>query len=351
MPEPDFKTVQVFLVEREGNTRRLLRSILARMGMDRMFEFTTPAEASAALSTTMPDLILVDCDPPDGDGFRFINQLRHSGQATNPFVCAIATTWQPTQPLMVRFTGSGADDLLVKPFSAKQVQDRVMNLMDGRKSFVVTSDYIGPDRRRAPREGIQIPLFDVPNTLRQKALGQFDRTTIGDQIFFALASINEQKVVRHGFQTAFLMEFAAPGLAATPPDRMAMDHVLRIPPVVEDMLRRIPARDETRMQTELYAKVILDALARFKQNPALPLEDLPTVKRAAMGLAALTARRTDLPALEQEVAAAVGAYRNRLDQMAQAKAQASQTSPPAGGDKPADRPADKTGVEKAASGA
>lgn len=347
MSDHDWKQVQVFLLDREGNMRRLLRGILTRMGIDKVQEFPGPTEAMAALATTMPDLVIVEADTPNGEGFRFIHALRHAGAATNPFVAAIATTWQATSPFMVRFAGSGADDILLKPFSAKHVQDRVENLVHQRKGFVVTSDYIGPDRRRAPREGQQIPLVDVPNTLRMKALGMFDRATIQDRIASALLAVNEQKVVRQGFQVAFLMQFALPGLALEPPERMAVDHILRIPHVVEDMLRRIPV-GPLRMQADLYARVLQNAIDTFRQDVQTPISDSDTLRRAALGLAALTAQRTDLEALEQEVAAAVTAYRSRLDQMVQAKAQASQPAsaepgadaPDAPPDAPKETPAD-----------
>jgi len=319
MADYDLKNVQTFLIERETNTRRLLRGILARMGMDKIQEYATVAEATAAFATNMPDLIIVDCDPPEGEGFRFVQQLRHSHHATNPFACVVATTWQPTQPLMVRFTASGADDLIVKPFSTKQVQDRVVNLVEHRKDFVVTSDYIGPDRRKAPREGIQVPLFAVPNTLRLKAKGELDRATVGNAIAVSLAAINEQKVIRHGFQAAFLVQFAMPGLTADPPERMAVDHLLRTQSVVEDLLRRLPM-DDVKPQAEIYARTILGEVERVRSDPSVPAEDTGALGRAAIGLAALAARRNDLATLEQEVSGAVAAYRNRLAQLAQAKA-------------------------------
>lgn len=322
MAEYDFRQVHVFLIDREHNTRRLLRGILIRMGIEKVSEFTNTAEAQSALAVSMPDLLITDVEP-EWEGFRLIHALRHAIHATNPFIVTIATTWQPTSQFMMRFTGSGADDIIVKPFSTKQVQDRVLHLIEQRKPFVVTSDYIGPDRRRSPREGQQIPLTDVPNTLRLKALGMLERGAIGDQIGKAMLSINQQKVVRLGFQGAFLMLFALPGLAQEPPDRMAVEHLLRVQPAVEDMLRRMPAGD-TRVQADLYVRVLHNGIESFKLAPQQPIADAETLHRAAIGLAALTAQRTDVAALEQEVAAAVTAYRTRLEQIVQAKTQTPQ---------------------------
>jgi len=319
MPELDFRQIQVFLIDKETNTRRLMRGILTRLGIEKITEFNGVADVMGSFGTTMPDLLIVDADPPDGEGLRFVNALRHSISIANPFICVIATTWQPTQAMMVRFAASGADDLIVKPFSAKQVQDRIVNLIDGRRKFVVTSDYLGPDRRKSPREGQQIPLIEVPNTLALKAHGTMDRNHIGEWIDQAQRRINEQKVIRHGFQAAFLVEFALPGLRQSPPEKRAADHLMRLHPLLEDLMRRLDGSD-LRGQAETYAKALLLTIDRFKVDMERPLEESSVLRRAAYGLAALTARRSDTPAVEQEVAAAVTAYRNRLEQMVQAKA-------------------------------
>lgn len=320
MTEYDFRSLAVLIVDREVNTRRLLRGILARLGVERILDFTGISDVPTAMVAVQPDLMFIDADAPDPDGLRFVQGLRHAQAPHNPFIGVIATTWQPTPSLLLRFNATGADDMMAKPFSAKQVQDRLANLIEARKSFVVTADYIGPDRRRQPREGIQIPLFDVPNTLRMKALGQYDRTRAVDRIGTALEAINAQKIVRNGFQVAFLIDFATPGLSVGG-DRMAADHLLRSGAALDDLMRRMRPESDLRGAAENYASTIRAALETFRTAPAQPLMGVQPLRAAAIGMAALTARRTDLSAVEAEVRSAVTAYRNRLAQIAQAKAE------------------------------
>ncbi len=322
MAEHDFRQVTGFLIDPELNTRRLLRSILSRIGLNAVQEFSGTTEAIGALAVTAPDFMLVDADFNDGEGLRFIHALRHNQFATNPFIGVVAMTWQPTPNLLVRFTGSGADDLMMKPFSTRMVHERVQNLVEGRKPFVVTSDYIGPDRRKTPRpEGQHTPLFSVPNTMRLKALGCFDRAAVADEIAVCLMAVNAQKVARQGFQVAFLVEFALPGVTVDPPGRLAVDHLLRVPGIVEDLMRRMPQGTEERQAAARHARAIQAALDRFKDRPDRPLGDaVAGLRRSAMALAAQTGGRGDLGAVEQEVANAVATYRSRLDQMTQARA-------------------------------
>ncbi|WP_165772038.1 response regulator [Niveispirillum lacus] len=325
MPDYDFRSLAVVIVDHESNTRRLLRGILARMGVDKILDLPDTSELSAAMIAVQPDLLFIDADASDPGGLKFVQGLRHAQAPHNPFVGVIVTTWQPTQPLLLRFNSTGADDMMVKPFSTKQVQDRLTNLIEARKSFVVTADYIGPDRRRQPREGIQIPLFEVPNTLRMKALGQFDRNRAADAIADSLDAINQQKIVRSGFQVAFLIDFALPGLMAGA-DRMSGDHLLRAGLALEDMMRRLKPESDVRKQAESYAAIIRKAVDQFKTTPDQPLHGPQALRVAAMGVAALTSRRADLTAVENEVRGAVNAYRTRLAQIAQAKAEQQQVS-------------------------
>jgi hypothetical protein len=38
--------------------------------------------------------------------------------------------------------------VIIRPFSTSFAEDRIRTLIRARKPFIVTSDYIGPDRRR-----------------------------------------------------------------------------------------------------------------------------------------------------------------------------------------------------------
>ena len=77
-----------------------------------------------------------------------IKELRHNETGRNPFVPVIVTTWEPDRDLVEKIADSGADALLVKPFSPWQLIERIDCLANRRKPFVVTAERIGPDRRK-----------------------------------------------------------------------------------------------------------------------------------------------------------------------------------------------------------
>ena len=122
-----------------------------------------------AFQTGNPDLLIADATSPETETFRLVQSVRHSVIGGNPFIGIIVTAFHPTKMLLAKVTNCGADALLVKPVAFRQIQDRINALIDQPRNFVVTADFVGPDRRKSPREGSPIPLLEVPNTLRMKA--------------------------------------------------------------------------------------------------------------------------------------------------------------------------------------
>ena len=108
-----------------------------------------------------------------GEATSLASRIRAGELGVNPFIGTIITVWQPSEAVIRRIVNCGTDDIIVKPLSPKQIMDRVNVVAFNRKPFVVTSEYIGPDRRsgRKLKEGEEadpsddVPRIEVPNTL------------------------------------------------------------------------------------------------------------------------------------------------------------------------------------------
>ena len=84
----------------------------------------------------------------------------------NPFVVIIVTAWEKSTGLINKVVSSGADDLLLRPFSTAQLGVRIESHVDRRKNFVITTDYVGPDRRKDTNRASNAELFEPPNSLK-----------------------------------------------------------------------------------------------------------------------------------------------------------------------------------------
>ncbi|MBX6748524.1 MAG: response regulator transcription factor [Micromonosporaceae bacterium] len=100
-----------------------VRSALLRALADRGYATSWAATGMAALEQAVrdrPDLVLIDLGLPDVDGHDVLRMLR--GVSTVPVIVATA---REEESEIVRALDSGADDYLVKPFGANQLDARI----------------------------------------------------------------------------------------------------------------------------------------------------------------------------------------------------------------------------------
>ncbi|AWK89953.1 response regulator [Azospirillum thermophilum] len=345
MAEYDFSQVDAAIIDTQHNPARVLREVLARLGFRRVEIFDSARTAAGLLGSGTPDLMLIDADSEEAETLRFIRAVRHELTTANPYACVIVTTWQPTSTLLMRVKNAGADDLLMKPVSPKQVQDRIASLIEARKGFVVTADYTGPDRRKAPREGTQIPVLEAPNTLRLKATGRFTQAAARSLLTEANRFVTEQKRLRIGIQIAFLIEFALIGLAQPVPERMAVEHLARVPGFIDELLRRLDQEEGDHAAVEAVGRslrAMAEAVRGQAESGPVNARDLTELQLTTNTLLHAVDPSRPLEAMAAEVSTAVIGYRTRLEQMAQAKAAAAQPPAPPP-DPPPDPAADPVG--------
>jgi hypothetical protein len=315
MPDYDLSQIDCVLFEPETNVRHLLRDVLARLRIQNLQVFGHMEDVRKAFQASSPD----------SETFRLVQSVRHSLVGGNPFIGIIITAFHPTTGLLAKVTDCGADALLAKPVAFRQVQDRILALIDQPRNFVVTSDFIGPDRRKTPREGSPIPLLEVPNTLRMKATNSFAKTNPHALIERSIHDVNEQKLLRQAFQAAFLIEFAIPALSEGKADRMALDHLQRVAPVLEDIVHRLPSPlSGSRARVPELANCLTDTveIARSQTLSGRAPAELDRLKESALEIMQALSPDKDPSSLAREVASAATAYRARLTAMVEAKAAA-----------------------------
>ena len=234
-----FENVNLLLIDPAASARDTLKNILHDQGFRNLAMGTSLNEIQDHLSNFMPDLLISDTELADGDFCKFVTKLRHHDVGSNPFMPVIGLTWEPTPDLVKGVVNAGVDDLLTKPISTNQLVGRIKALVNGRKPFVVTSEYIGPDRRPSNGRTSDIPQVDVPNTLKVKATGQQDSFDVVEAINSVVAEINVQKLERYGVQIGFLIDHILPNLEKGVFDSTTEAFLDRLLAVAEDTARRL----------------------------------------------------------------------------------------------------------------
>lgn len=186
--------LQILLADGKPFMRQIISNALSYGGFRNIRLFGGVAQLADSLGSAFPDLLILDSDLPDGDAAALVHDMRHQNLGRNPFIPIIMTIWNADRRLVRRVIDGGADALLVKPFAAGQLIGRIENLACGRKPFVATTDYVGPERRETSR-GSDTTYFDPPNTLRDKFEGRsVNLSRLMDEITDMSIQIREARV-------------------------------------------------------------------------------------------------------------------------------------------------------------
>lgn len=266
MDQYKYPDVLVYLVEPDVNLVRSLRAALEGYGFGTVEPFRTVAGLLEAMQTDSPDLIVCDNRVPDGDMTKLIRKLRHFEEGDNPFIPVIAMTWQPTPQEVRKMAQSGTDYLVSKPIAPKDLFDRIDAVVNKRKPFIVTADYIGPDRRNDPNRESSLRRIEVPNSLHEKMTGKELTVEFGNRIAAVWREINDERIGRNAFQAAFLVNLALPDLESGDVPRDAtLDTLKRLIQVCIDSGRRLKGGRYEHVG-ELFQRLTLSA-KRIVEDP------------------------------------------------------------------------------------
>jgi two-component system KDP operon response regulator KdpE len=111
--------MRVLVVEDDKEIRTLIKASLSIEGFD-VQTATSIKEASALLSHSTPDVVVLDLGLPDGDGESLVKEIR---QNHNLPILIVSARHQELQK--IQLLDAGADDYLTKPFSIQELLARI----------------------------------------------------------------------------------------------------------------------------------------------------------------------------------------------------------------------------------
>ena len=147
------------------------RSIIHGMGFRKIEGITSFEVLTRRLKTNDASILFIEASENTDIVIELLQAIRMGATKCNPFLPIIVTLWVGSSDTITGLLNSGCDDVLLRPFSVSKTQERVKSIIYNRKKFVVTSDYVGPDRGK-PKEGqVTVDAFEVPNPLRDIITG------------------------------------------------------------------------------------------------------------------------------------------------------------------------------------
>lgn len=304
--------IEIFVGEEQLEIRRMLRSALRALQLDLFTDFENCEPLREAVQDRMPDLIIVDSDLKGGNARDLVREIRHNQLGANPFVPVIVTTWHKTKENIRELIDLGADGLVIKPISNSAIQSHVNFIINERKPFVVTSSYIGPDRRKDPKHTSNVPLIEVPNTLKAKVSGEpIDIEDFKGEIETRSRAINGERLRRNAFELSFLLEIVLGEMEKQDGAGRLRANLSRLHTVVNDILARLRGSDfeESRELCETLQRVV-KTLVESDKPPALV--DVQFLKPLVDGILAGFYPERNQSEMAQEIVSAIKAYQERM---------------------------------------
>ena len=194
MSRSAFNPASALLFDRHADFRHTTRSALLNIGFGEVEAIGDMAELVEFMATGDFDVMIADTSSEDDNVNELITQLRHNVIGKNPFVTVIITLWDSAHRHVHAAIDSGADDLLMRPTSTNAIKDRLTSLVRHRKPFIVTCDYIGPERRTGMRIDRMITPMVVPNALRAKVENNPEFAATAESIKLAMSAVNDRKI-------------------------------------------------------------------------------------------------------------------------------------------------------------
>lgn len=194
----NYLRVRTIIGEPDPALRATARQTLEDLGFADIHEAPSLVKAHQILRREGANLLLLNMSVDESDAVGLVEQIRSGRLADDPFPIVIALIDQAATASVTRIACSGVDDALITPFSGEALIAKIEGLSQERKPFIVTFDYIGPERRSAPRPGMpSARQIDVPNPLT----GEDGYAASRDR---ARHQLEQERIVRLGAQMEWL---------------------------------------------------------------------------------------------------------------------------------------------------
>ena len=143
------KDLSVLVIESSKPMRDLVVSILEEFGFDKILTADEGERAFQLYQHHKPDMIIMDWHI-DGDmnGLELCQWIRRNKHSSNRTVPIIFLTGYADHLRIEKARDQGVTEILIKPFTAKDLARRILHVIDAPRDFVESLNFFGPDRRR-----------------------------------------------------------------------------------------------------------------------------------------------------------------------------------------------------------
>lgn len=146
-PPKTLRGISFLVADANSYFSSLLFSMLKGFGADKIAQARDWSTAIEALTTTKVDVMLCDSMLPPGGGMRFVRGLRTDTASPYRKIPILFMTSDGRVSTVKASRDAGANMIIMKPLSPKNLHERLLWVAFDSRAFVETPTYYGPDRR------------------------------------------------------------------------------------------------------------------------------------------------------------------------------------------------------------
>jgi PAS domain S-box-containing protein len=135
--EDDILAASILIVDDQKPNVMLLTQLLTEAGYTSVSSTMEPTQVSTLHAQNHYDLILLDLQMPQMDGFQVMQSLKENNQ--DDYIPVIVITAQPS--LKLRALQAGAKDFVSKPFDLVEIKTRIHNMLEVRLLYKKLDNY------------------------------------------------------------------------------------------------------------------------------------------------------------------------------------------------------------------
>lgn len=140
--------IGVLIADDDRRIALVVRKLLKSLGFSAIHVARDGKQALKLLESERIDMIITDWQMSPMDGISLVKHLRTARNSPNRFLPIIMLTGNAERSHVETARDVGITEFVTKPFSAKTLCDRIMLLIDHPRSFIMSGQFTGPDRRR-----------------------------------------------------------------------------------------------------------------------------------------------------------------------------------------------------------
>ena len=197
----DLAGLKVLVVDDNPNVQRLIGDVLHAGGVGQVETAEDGVRARSMLVRWDPHIVFSDWSMPLMGGLEFTRSVRRAAvhpdpRVPNPQVPVIIVTGHRSEADVQMARKAGVNEFVIKPFTPAALLSRIQLVLTRPRPFIVSEDYIGPDRRRRVELSYSGPLRRLSDP--EEVMDDVERASTRDTISVELDALRALIAARGG---------------------------------------------------------------------------------------------------------------------------------------------------------